>query len=216
MPPVAGLFSALGLIFADVEHQSIAAFYHLLKDVSADDVRAAVAPWIKEVGAALTQEGFTLPETRDIRVYAQAQYQAQASSLYVALPTGDIGDDVLAQIEESFHQEHERTYGYRCDGEPIQLISLKSVGRGLSEGSRVPGALTRDREEFAAAGSRQAYFGEEHGWQEAQLMPRTGLKVGAAAGPLIVEEYDCTTVVPPGWPAALDKWNNIAVVKEGA
>ncbi len=215
VPPVAGLFSALGLIFADVEHQSIAAFYHLLEDVSADDVRAAVAPGIEEVGAALAEEGFTAPETRDIRIYAQVQYQAQASSLTVALPAGDISDDVLAQIEEAFHQEHERTYGYRCDGEPIQVISLKSVGRGLIEGSRVPGALTRDREESTEAGSRQAYFGEEHGWQETRLMPRTGLKAGAVAGPLIVEEYDCTTVVPPGWTASLDEWNNIVVAKEG-
>jgi N-methylhydantoinase A len=30
-------------------------------------------------------------------------------------------------------------------------------------------------------------------------------------GPLIIEEYDATTVVPPGWQARLDSWGNIVV-----
>ena len=28
-------------------------------------------------------------------------------------------------------------------------------------------------------------------------------------GPLIVEEYDATTIVPPGWSASLDAYANI-------
>jgi N-methylhydantoinase A len=30
-------------------------------------------------------------------------------------------------------------------------------------------------------------------------------------GPLIIEEYDATTVVPPGWRAALDAGGNIMI-----
>jgi N-methylhydantoinase A len=40
---------------------------------------------------------------------------------------------------------------------------------------------------------------------------RTGLGRSAVAGPLIVEEYDTTTVIRPGWIARLDDWNNILV-----
>ncbi|MEX2643166.1 MAG: hydantoinase/oxoprolinase family protein, partial [Acetobacterales bacterium] len=216
VPPVAGLFSALGLIFADVEHQSISAFYHLLHNVDADDFRKAVAPGIAEVTEALAEEEFDDQGHQDIRIYAQVQYEAQASSLTVALPKGEIADDIAALVEEAFHQEHERTYGYRCDGEPIQVISLKVVGRGVTDESRVPDRVTRDREDSTKAGSRKAFFGDEHGWLETQLMPRTGLKGGTVQGPLIVEEYDCTTVIPPGWSAALDEWNNIVIEKEGA
>jgi N-methylhydantoinase A len=35
----------------------------------------------------------------------------------------------------------------------------------------------------------------------------------AKAGPLIVEEYDATCVVPPGWTAELDSSGNIAIAK---
>ena len=40
-------------------------------------------------------------------------------------------------------------------------------------------------------------------------MPRKALGAKPVAGPLIVEEYDVTTVVRPGWSARVDGWNNI-------
>ena len=44
---------------------------------------------------------------------------------------------------------------------------------------------------------------------ETRLMPRVALPAKAVDGPLIIEEYDTTTVVRPGWTARLDGWNNI-------
>ena len=38
---------------------------------------------------------------------------------------------------------------------------------------------------------------------------RAELDKGARAGPLIVEEFDTTVVVPPGWRASLDALANI-------
>jgi N-methylhydantoinase A len=40
-------------------------------------------------------------------------------------------------------------------------------------------------------------------------MPRSGLTQAPIDGPLIIEEYDTTTVVHPDWNARLDGWNNI-------
>jgi len=40
-------------------------------------------------------------------------------------------------------------------------------------------------------------------------MPRVALTAKPVDGPLIIEEYDTTTVVRPGWTARLDSWNNI-------
>ena len=42
-------------------------------------------------------------------------------------------------------------------------------------------------------------------------MARRDLTGELRAGPLIVEEYDVTTVVLPGWGARLDDWNNIVL-----
>ena len=45
---------------------------------------------------------------------------------------------------------------------------------------------------------------------------KTGAGIGAARpGPLIVEEMDCTVVVPPGWSAALDERGFILMTRNG-
>ena len=63
----------------------------------------------------------------------------------------------------------------------------------------------------ARAAQRAAYFGPQHGWLETRLVRRQALAQGALEGPLIIEEYDATTVIPPGCQASLDSWSNIVV-----
>ena len=59
--------------------------------------------------------------------------------------------------------------------------------------------------------SRRAYFGADGGWLDAVIYARADL-VTARQGPCIIEEYDATCVVPPGWSAALDGHGNVVVM----
>jgi N-methylhydantoinase A len=43
---------------------------------------------------------------------------------------------------------------------------------------------------------------------------RVGLAGNSAPGPLIIEEYDSTTVVPPGWSASVDQSSNIILLRD--
>jgi N-methylhydantoinase A len=54
---------------------------------------------------------------------------------------------------------------------------------------------------------RNAYFGD---WIETPIMRRSDL-AKAKKGPLIVEEYDATCVVPPDARAELDVGGNIVI-----
>ena len=56
---------------------------------------------------------------------------------------------------------------------------------------------------------RKAYFGD-HGWLETPVVSRADLAT-ARSGPLIVEEYDSTCVVPPGARAERDAAGNIVI-----
>ena len=71
------------------------------------------------------------------------------------------------------------------------------------------GRAGRDRADRAAR--RSAYFGEAHGWTEAPLIERADLDTTPRAGPLIVEEYDTTVVVPPDAAVFVDEANNIRI-----
>ena len=59
--------------------------------------------------------------------------------------------------------------------------------------------------------SRAAYFGPEHGWHETPVLARGDLAAAALRGPLIVEEYDATIVVPPGAAARCDARGNVLI-----
>ena len=62
--------------------------------------------------------------------------------------------------------------------------------------------------------TRNAYFGADKGWIDTYAVPRSHLSELAAHGPLIVEDYDATTLVPPGMTCLLDEHGNIILNKE--
>ena len=208
VPPVAGLFSALGMLFADVEHHLVTAFYRRFQLVRPEDINAVAQPLFEEAARLLNAEGFPTERQR-IVLHADLKHVAQTANLAVAFETFPVTDGGLEQAREAFGEAHLTSYGYRSDSEPVQFVALKVVGQGLSATPRVPSRVRRDREDRIANGSRRAYFGPNRGWVETPVTTRTGLSRQSADGPLIVEEYDTTTVVRPGWSARLDGWNNI-------
>ena len=91
---------------------------------------------------------------------------------------------------------------------------LRLIARGVPATPRAPrrlriGADAARRPEDA--GSRRVFFGPEHGWIETPVRERAELAAGETSGPLIVEEYDSTTVVPPGCRVSLDTWGNVII-----
>jgi N-methylhydantoinase A len=213
IPPVAGLFSALGMLFADVEHHLVVAFYRRLDRVGQDDVNAAAAPLLAEADALLAAEGYP-PERRSLVLQADMRHVAQTAALPIAFPATPVTAEGMAAAREAFGRAHLASYGYRSDDEPVQVVALKVLGRGIPLGPRVPDRVARDREDAARPGSRKAYFGPDLGWHDTPVIARSTLAATPTAGPLIVEEYDATAVVRPGWRARLDGWNNIVIERE--
>lgn len=208
VPPVAGLFSALGMLFADVEHHLAEAFYRRLADTSADEVNAASSPMLNRARDMLAAEGFPAERQR-IVLQAEAKYVGQGGTLSVPLESTVVDARHLARLGSDFAEVHTATFGYRSD-EPLQLVALKVVAQGLGLSSRIPRRLDR------AAGSsteaaRQVYFGPAAGWLETPVLDRAALSREGRPGPLVVEEYDCTTVVAPGWQGSVDERNDIVL-----
>jgi N-methylhydantoinase A len=210
VPPAAGLFSALGLIFADVEHQCIRAYYQPLDALDLDHLNATFGALRDEATELLTSDGYDATRQALI-VSAEVKYIGQNTALVVPIDALPVTQDDLADIAERFAVAHEATFGYRSDEERLQFVSLKVVGRGVPDSPRLPDRVRIGDGFTAADGTRKAYFGADYGWLETPVTSRTGLTGGTHKGPLIVEEYDTTTVVRPDWSVSLDDWNNIVL-----
>jgi N-methylhydantoinase A len=210
VPPSAGLFSSFGLLYADVEHHYARTFRRLLRQADPGEIAAAWGALARQAGEQLAAEGFTGDRAR-LKRSAALHYKGQSYELTVAVPDGAIDARMVTLLEEAFGQEHERTYGHRAGPEePVELVAIQLVGSGLREGPSMPQSVATSRPDPATQAARQAYFGAEHGWLETPVLTRADLDPGRA-GPLIVEEYDSTCLVPPGARAARDAAGNIVV-----
>jgi N-methylhydantoinase A len=210
IPPAPGLFSSLALLFSEVEHHFVQT--HFQRDGEDDGARLEkVLAHLEEQGrAALDSEGYRGPRARLDR-FADVRYAGQNSELTIPVAPGPLTPARLAELREAFAVEHEKTYGYRSDGEPVQIVGLRLVARGLSPEARVPERLRFVADASPASTSRQAYFGPQDGWRKTPVIARPMLNGGPSEGPLIIEEYDATTVIPPGWRASLDAGGNIMI-----
>ena len=210
VPPSAGLFSAFGLLYADVEHHYARTFRRLLRGGTLDEIDAAWEALAAQARQQLASEGFTGARGL-IRRSAAMHYHGQSFELVVPVPDGPLDLAMVAHLEEAFGREHEITYGHRAGPEePVELVNIQVVGQGLREGDDVPEVVRSSRPEPTPPPPRRAYFGREHGWRETPVVSRASLAKGAT-GPLIIEEYDSTTVVRPGVRASLDSGGNIVL-----
>jgi N-methylhydantoinase A len=213
VPPSPGLFSSFGLLYADVEHHYGRTLRRLLRAADLAEIGAAWDALATQAHDQLVGQGFRGAHAQ-IKRSAALHYKGQTYELVVPVPDGPIDERMVARLEEAFAAEHERTYGHRAGPEePVELVAIQVVGSGLREGSGVPERIVSNRREPPLPPPRPAWFGAEHGFVETPVLRRSDLAAGKAgrAGPLIIEEYDATCVVPPGWRAELDGGGNIVM-----
>jgi 5-oxoprolinase (ATP-hydrolysing) len=183
VPPLAGLFSAIGLLFARAE-------WHDVRFCKVD----ARNPDLDEL---LRLDGEMRRECDGWERVADVRYRGQSWSVPIDFP-GEIDEAAVVALVERFEAEHETLYGTRLEaGAPVDIRALRLVYLG----SEQPGVPLSVPSREAAHGVRRADFGD--GEIEVPIRSRGSL-VEPAEGPLLVDEYDTTVVVPPGWSVRLD------------
>ena len=211
VPPSPGLFSSFGLLYADVEHHYSRTLQRLLRGSDPAELNDAWDRLAEEARAQLAADGFNAAQMQ-VRRAANMHYKGQIFELTVPAPAGRLDAAAIAEIEETFGQEHERTYGHRAGpDEPVELVNIQVIGLGIADRPRIPESFVTAAPPATADGTaRQAYFGPETSWLETPVIGRADLET-PRTGPCIVEEYDATCVVPPGAAAALDRYGNIVI-----
>jgi len=214
VPQAPGLFSSFGLLFSDLEHHYVQTFWHRFTEEAVDEANRALTVMVTDARRDLAREGYGDGRV-GIQAMADLRYVGQNSELSIPLRGETLEPAGLTPLREAFESEHETTYGYRSPKEPVQFVNLRVVARGLQEGASrlagLPAAAGRSASLAAGPSRRPAYFGPALGWVETAVIGRGELGRGPEPGPLIIEEYDSTTVVPPGCRASRDEWGNVLV-----
>ncbi|MCZ6679727.1 MAG: hydantoinase/oxoprolinase family protein [Candidatus Poribacteria bacterium] len=211
IPPSPGLFSAFGLLFADIAHHSLQTYKRSLTETNVDDLtevlhRMEVAAQAELAGEGRRYVNPVLQRAVDLR------YVGQSSELTLSLDNVDMSDAALSRrLGERFAAEHERTYGHSAPDDPIEVVNLRLTVLIPTSKSEISNSQDSVPIAQAPLQNRRCYFGAEAGWLDVPILSRNALGGKPQKGPLIVEEYDTTILVPPHYTAARDEWGNVVI-----
>jgi len=197
IPPASGVFSALGLLFARIQHRLVAVHWCDVDAIVYAALNRRVDELYRQAADMMTAEGVAMDRS-ELHLALDMRYARQSSELSIPVEHSVLSPELLAAATEQFHLEHERSYGYCSRTEKVQLVNLRLRARGLDRQDHlpVPSALRTSKGKVGAT-ERQVYFGPQQGWKRAPVLRRHDLNENPRKGPLIVEEYDTTIVVPP-------------------
>jgi N-methylhydantoinase A len=192
VPRAAGVLSALGLAISDVRRDYVEPLPGALDDVDESRLEEAFAAMEERAGQDLDD-----PERRR---GADLRYRGQSFELTVP------ADDAAA-LAARFHDAHERRYGYRMEGEPVELVSARLTATVVVDR---PELREEGAEGGGPKGERRACFDGE--WPEVPVFDRAAMGAGSELdGPALIEFGEATSVVAPHWSGRVDDAGNLVL-----
>jgi N-methylhydantoinase A len=209
VPPTPGLNSAVGLLATDLKHELVRTYMKPAAKADAVELAAIFEEMEASILRLLRDENVPAERTRVVREIAM-NYVGQSYQLVVPLPD-TIDGETWKAMAEAFHKRHAAAYGFANENEPVQYVNLRLTGIGtidrpvMRKLEPTDGNIAR-----ALKTPRQVYFTDAGGWVKSDIYDRSLLRAGdRLAGPAIVEQMDCTTVIPPEVTATVDENGNL-------
>ena len=188
VPRAGGVLSALGLAISDLRRDYVRPYLSDLDGAAEGEVESLFAEMEEAAAGDLDGPGFA--RRADLR------YRGQSFELTVE--AGGLDD-----LAGRFHEAHERRYGYRMEGEGVELVNLRLVATVPVE---KPALEENPASEEPERGRRSTSFDDGGASRvEVPVLDRERMGEGSeVSGPAIVEFGEATCVVRPGWRGRVD------------
>lgn len=206
VPEIPGAQSALGLLMTDVRSD----FMRTRIMPVGNDIAAVLADLTSQATAWFDAEGIEA-DRRSVVRGVDMRYTGQNYELGVDVPDGPVTDETIRLLVDRFHDAHDRMYGYRAEGDPVEAVTFRvqavgSVPRARVERSAPRGAGLAD----AVVARRSVYL--DGSFVDCPVYDRALLDVGHRfAGPAIVEQMDSTTFLLPSDTCEVDELRNLII-----
>ena len=193
VPQYPGVFSAVGLLLADIRVDKVWTQAFRSNDVDAALVNRQFVRITERAVDELRREGFA--GGPDIRRAINMRYFGQNYEHEVEIEEGVLDEPALERAFRAFDALHAERYGYAIEGEVIELVSFKVTVIGR----RPPLDLSRANGAAGAQRSTREVYVRRQGFVEATVVRRSSLEAGeVVAGPAVIEEEGSTTFIEPG------------------
>ena len=213
IPLAPGTLCSLGLLMADTKFDLSRSNIMLAKPENLPAVNSIFEEMIKEGGALLDKEGI-VGVKRSFILSADARYERQNYEINIMLSDSGVTEESLAKALDDFHAAHEKNYGYSNKSFNVQFVNYRVSAVGeiekpdLKPKPEDPDASLPEPVEF-----RKVLFCGEKEYIDTPVYNRDSFVPGCTAhGPMIVEQMDTTTVIPPHWNVKTDAFRNLHAI----
>ncbi len=212
IPPNPGVTSAYGLLLTDVRVDLVHTDVQREDRLDVDRIAAEIQDLERRVAARLEDEGLLTQDTR-LNHFVDMRYAGQAYEIRIPLSIDSAISEIQTHIQQAitkFHASHKDLYGYSYAGkELVELVNVGVTGLGLLKRPHVPQAQPAGTSpEHARTGQTAVYFSKST--LDTPVYNRAALQTGnELSGPAIIQQYDATTVVEPGWSGRVDQWGTL-------
>lgn len=210
VPPMSGLFSAVGLVVADIRHDYVKTVSRREDEICPEELLTAFKA-LDQVGIQQLRRDKVDKANMELWWSADMRYEGQSWELNIPVArTPVIGPEEMEAIISNFHKAHHWAYSYSNPGEKVEFVNLRVSAIGKNPElmlPRCPPALTP-----AEALKEKRVVWLENGPAEIPIYERA--KLGPEAlldGPCIVEEDICTILVPHGDSCIIDEYGNLVI-----
>jgi N-methylhydantoinase A len=212
VPNAPGVFSAFGMLFADLRYDFVRTWFTRLDDARFDAIERVYRELEQQgrqavAGTTVTPQRITLKRAADMR------YVGQEHAVTVDLPMAVFRRQGRAAIKRHFDEMHALRYGTSAPEEAAEIVSLRSTVTGLMrkppQAKIAKGQKAPPREAFT--GKRKVWVGER-GFRDTPTWRRAALLAGnRIAGPALIEEHASTTVLLAGDMLEVDAFGNLVI-----
>ena len=203
--PLAGVLSAYGMGLAD---------QNVIRE-KAVEVRLTEAA-LKEI--ALTLDALALSAEAELArqqagtgkliTHRRIHVRYEGSDAALVVPFGS-----LAEIQAGFEAAYRQRYSFLMQGKALMVEAVSSEAVALGEVPAEPTQLLHAPRDVPRRETVRVYSGGQ--WHDAALIVREDLRPGdCIAGPAIIAEKNATTVVEPGWEAALTALDHLVLERQ--
>jgi N-methylhydantoinase A/oxoprolinase/acetone carboxylase beta subunit len=218
VPLYPGIAAAMGLVATDMVYEYAATTYQRLSKLDADALQRRFEELEVQAAGQLAEDGIPADSVVVQRI-VDARYLGQGYELRVDVGPGPIDQAWVDALRSDFHDIHEREYSRRFEDSDIEVPNIRVRGIGLMPQLSTPeieagGESPDDALRFEG----DAWFLVDTALEQVstRYYDRAELRAGnRLVGPAIVNQYDSTTVIPPGIEAHIDRHGNI-VIEVGA
>jgi 5-oxoprolinase (ATP-hydrolysing) len=200
--PLAGVLSAYGMGLADqnvIREQSV----ELKLD---EQAFKKIGARLGELAAAAESEiARQQAGTADIVTHRRVHVRYEGSDAALVVPFGS-----LPQIQSGFEAAYRQRFSFLMQGKAlvVEAVSVESIVKG--DAPLEPRHAMNGVREVPRRETVRMYSGGQ--WHDAALVVREDLHPGdVIAGPAIIAEKNATTVVEPGWEAALTELDHLVL-----